>query len=205
LDTQIPKEWIVIKTIPYKGYKNESGLSKHLGCSGQALSSLIGLVTTKTARYRLLPLGILTSETIMQSQSAACDARHSWEGTCSCALNTLLGTIAKGTRLEVRIVPQEDKPIDPLRSLAGGDSGDAVSWTCHARGQRDQQISKTRNLEIWHCNTCKLLCDDPIITLSRRLNPGTASMAWVPKSPSSGASDKRPPVTNDPWFCELTF
>jgi hypothetical protein len=102
--------------------------------------------------------------------------------------NILLGTafnIAKGTRLEVRIVPQEDKPIDPLRPLAGGASGDAVSWTCHARGQRDQQMSKTRNLEIWHCNTCKLLCDDPIIALApaaRRLNPGTASMAWVPKA-----------------------
>jgi hypothetical protein len=129
-----------------------------------------------------------------QSQSAACDARDSWKGTCSCAVNILLGTtfyIAKKTRLEVRIVPQGDKPIDPLRSLAGGDSGDAVSWTCHAWGQKDQQMSKTKNLEIWHCNTCKLLCDDPIIAASGRLNPGTASMAGYPKTPCLGASDKR--------------
>jgi hypothetical protein len=149
----IPKEWIVIKTPPYKGYKNELGLSKHLSCSAQTLSSLIGLVTTKTARYRWLLLRISASETSCSRNSAACDARHSWEGTCSRVVNILLGTIAKRTRLEVRIVPQEDKPIDPLRSLAGGDSGDAVSWTCHVRGQRDQQMSKTRNLEIWHCNT----------------------------------------------------
>jgi hypothetical protein len=123
-----------------------------------------------------LPLGDLNLGDIMQqSQSAACDARDSWKSACICATNFLLGTFDVARGQDWKFGSPGRQPDSPAAIIG--------RWRLCRCSIPELSCMGTKGIfEICHCCTRKILCDDPrIFTDSGRLNPSTASMAWVPQ------------------------